>query len=134
MASGPPHVLAAIKLKYWIVQGLSAVCRELAKCMNCREWSAHTGEQIMVAPFDPLFTQVGVDYCGPLFVKQGKSEVKRYGCLFTCLTMRAVYIEIAHTLEADSSSARISVFSVKEESPRQYTAIMAPTLLARNES
>lgn len=134
MASGPPHVLAAIKLKYWIVQGLSAVCRELAKCMNCREWSAHTGEQIMVSPFDPLFTQVGVDYCGPLFVKQGKSEVKRYGCLFTCLTMRAVYIEIAHTLEADSSSARISVFSVKEESPRQYTAIMAPTLLARNES
>lgn len=109
--------------------------------MNCREWSAHTGEQIMVplpavrvAPFDPLFTQVGVDYCGPLFVKQGESEVKRYSCLFTCLTMRAVYIEIAHTLEADSSSARISVFSVKEESPRQYTAIMAPTLLARNES
>ena len=48
--------------------------------------------------------------------------------------MRAVYIEIAHTLEADSSSARISVFSVKEESPRQDTAIMAPTLLARNES
>ena len=48
--------------------------------------------------------------------------------------MRAVYIEIAHTLEADSSSARISVFSVKEESPKQYTAITAPTLLARNES
>ena len=55
-----------------------------------------------VAPTDPLFTHVGVDYFGPLFVKQGRSQVKRYGCLFTWLTMRAVHIEVAHTLEADS--------------------------------
>jgi len=53
-------------------------------------------------PTDPPFTHLGVDYFGPLFVKQGRSQVKRYGSLFTCLTMRAVYIEVAHTLEADS--------------------------------
>ena len=42
------------------------------------------------------------DYFGPIFVKQGHSEVKLYGCLFTCLTMWAVHIEVTHTLEADS--------------------------------
>lgn len=67
------------------------------------------GEQIMaplpsarVAPTDPLFTHVGVDYFGPLCVKQGHSRVKCYGCLFAFLTMRAVHIEVVLTLEADS--------------------------------
>ena len=91
------------------MQGLSAVHRVLASCMKCRNQNAHPGEQIMaplpvaqVAPSDPPFTHVRVDYFGPLFVKQGRSEVKRYGCLFTCLNMTAVHIEVAHTLEADS--------------------------------
>lgn len=77
--------------------------------MNCRERNTRPGEQIMtplpatrVAPFDPPSTQVGMDYFGPLFMKQGQREVERYGCLFTCLTMRAVQIEVTHTLEADS--------------------------------
>ena len=47
-------------------------------------------------PSNPPFTFVGVDYFGPIMVRQGRSQVKRYGCLFTCLTMRAVHIEIAH--------------------------------------
>ena len=50
----------------------------------------------------PPFTFVGVDYFGLLEVKQGRSHVKRYRCLFTCLTMRVVHIEVAHFLDTDS--------------------------------
>jgi len=49
------------------------------------------------------FCFTGVDYFGPLFVKQGKSHVKRYGCLFYVFNCyRAVHIEIACSLTTDS--------------------------------
>ena len=123
---GPSQVLAFIRQKFWIVRGLSTVRRILANYMNCRKQNARPGEQIMaplpsarVAPTDPPFTHVGVDYFGPFFVKQGRSQVKRYGCLFTCLTMRAVHIEVAHTLEADSFICAYQRFVSRRGKPKE---------------
>jgi hypothetical protein len=48
----------------------------------------------------PPFTYSAVDYFGPL--KQGRKELKRYGVLFTCLSSRAIHLEVSHTLETDS--------------------------------
>ena len=58
--------------------------------------------EVKLVPEKPPFTHVGVDYFGPLQVKQGRSRVKRYGCLFNCLATLAVHIEIAHSLDSDS--------------------------------
>ena len=35
-------------------------------------------------------------------VKQQGSTVKRYGCIFTCLKIRALHIELAENKETDS--------------------------------
>ena len=51
---------------------------------------------------DPPFTNIGVNYFGPFYVQQGHSNVKCYRCLFTCLVIGAVHIEVVNSLDANS--------------------------------
>ena len=50
----------------------------------------------------PPFTFVGIDVFGPFMVKVNRSEVKRYGCMYSCLVVRAVHIEMLRSLDTDS--------------------------------
>ena len=51
----------------------------------------------------PPFTCCGVNFFGLWYTKEGRKGLKRYGCLFTCMSSRAVHIETANPLETDSS-------------------------------
>nr|XP_039261992.1 uncharacterized protein LOC120338123 [Styela clava] len=48
------------------------------------------------------FENVGLDFFGPIQTKRGRVLEKRWGCLFCCLSMRAVHIEMAWTMDTDS--------------------------------
>lgn len=51
-----------------------------------------------VRPYVRPFTYTGVDFAGPFDVAIGRRREKRWICLFTCLTTRAIHIEIAKDL------------------------------------
>ena len=51
--------------------------------------------------FKPSFMCVGVDNFCPIEVKKGKSRVKRYGCIFICLSFRATHTEISNILNTN---------------------------------
>ena len=103
---GGTQVLAAIRRKFWILKSGTAVRRVIIKC---RKFNAKPEQQIMaplpvahITPEDAPFTSVSVDYFGPTPVKLKRSRVKRYGCIFTCLTMRAIHIGVSQDLSTDS--------------------------------
>ena len=72
----------------------------------CKRLYGTTLTQQMAAercePGKPALSYVGMDLFGPFYIKQGRSEVKRYGCLYTCFTSRAIHIEVLNSLETDT--------------------------------
>ena len=105
----PERLLADIRTEYWVVTGRRAVRRIANRCVKCKRLFSQPVIQIMAnLPSDRLavykhpFTNTGVDYFGPLRVKIGRRVEKRWICLFTCLTVRAVHLEIVHSLSAAS--------------------------------
>ena len=70
-----------------------------------------------VTPCVPPFSSVGMDCFGPMLVKSRRSQVKRYGFVFTCLAIRAVRIEIAHDLTTDSFIQAFTRFVSRRGSP-----------------
>lgn len=107
--SGLEHVLSLMREKFWIIGARAILKTVLNKCVDCRKRQAPTGEQKMadlpehrVTPDRPPFSFVGVDSFGPFMIKRARSLVKRYGVLFTCMTVRAIHLEVAHSLDVDS--------------------------------
>ena len=103
------HVLSQLQERFWIVNANSAARKVISKCVVCRRVRGRIGEQKMAdLPKErleadlPPFSNVGVDYFGPYVTKRGRSLVKRYGVIFTCMSSRAVHLEMAHSLDTDS--------------------------------
>ena len=55
-----------------------------------------------VAYNEPPFTNCGCDPFGPVYIKQGRKRLKRWGVIFTCLTVRCIHLEIVESCETDS--------------------------------
>ncbi|KAJ8705579.1 hypothetical protein PYW08_012625 [Mythimna loreyi] len=103
-------VVNNIRERYWITNLRSTVKTVAAQCQVCRiHRSKPTTPKMGDLPPARLevtrraFVHCGVDYFGPMEVAVGRRREKRWGVLFTCLTTRAVHLELAASLSADSA-------------------------------
>ena len=80
----------------------------LRKCVICRHLRGRLCQQKTVdLPRERLyqespFTYCGIDIFGTIFVKEDCKKMKRYGCLFTCLSSKAICIESTNSLSTDA--------------------------------
>ena len=112
---------------FWVIGLGHLVKRVIRSCVICQRLRGKPIEQKMAdLPVDrlspgPAFTGVACDCFGPFVVKNGRSCVKRYGLMFTCLASRAVHIEMVYTLSTDSF---LNAF-------KRFTSVRGPVSLLR---
>ncbi|XP_058816184.1 uncharacterized protein LOC131679471 [Topomyia yanbarensis] len=119
-------VMNEMQQKFHVPKLRSVVNKIVKKCMWCRVYRAKPIEprmaplpQVRVTPYVRPFTFVGLDYFGPLLVKRGRSNHKRWVALFTCLTVRAIHVEVVHSLSAESCKMAIRRFIARRGTPQQ---------------
>ena len=98
---------------WWIPCGKRLISTIIHKCVRCRKLRGSLQYQQMAdLPSDRVkigapFTSVGVDVFGPWSVvtrrtRGGQANSKRWAVLFTCLTTRAVHIELVEEMSSSS--------------------------------
>ena len=69
----------------------------------------------------PAFTNVGIDCFGPFFVVHGRKQEKRYGIVFSCMSSRAIHLEISHSLSTDSFISALRRFVARRGNVESIT-------------
>lgn len=125
---------------YWLIGGSSAVSNLISKCVTCRRLRGSLQTQKMSElPEDrlnpaPPFSYCAVDYFGPFYIKEKRSEVKRWGVLFTCMASRSVHLETVNSLTASAFINALSRFQSRRGPIRQLRSDQGTTFVgARNE-
>lgn len=78
------------------------------------------------------FTCTGVDLFGPMDITVGRRHEKRYGVLFTCLTVRAIHIELVPTLTTDSMMMALRRMAARRGWPKHLYSDRGSNLKGSN--
>ena len=108
------------------------VCRKIVRtvtrgCIVCRRHAEKPRPQMMgqlpmerVSP-DIVFENVGIDYAGPLYIKQGyirkPTVIKAYVCVFVSMSVKATHLELVSDLTTDAFIAALRRFISRRGKP-----------------
>lgn len=101
---GTQITTSLIRINYWIIGGRAPVRSFILKCVRCARYHQKRAQQFMeqlpperLTP-SRLFLNSGVDYTGPLQIKNWRGRnsriYKAWISLFVCLSTSAVHIEL----------------------------------------
>ncbi|GFR27320.1 integrase catalytic domain-containing protein [Trichonephila clavata] len=104
--SGVADTLIQVREKYWIPKGRQIIKSIIRKCFVCKKFNSRPGMQT-TAPLprvrieqSPPFAVTGLDFAGPIFVKNSKE--KFYILLCTCAVTRALHFELVTSLTTEA--------------------------------
>ncbi|GFV75166.1 integrase catalytic domain-containing protein [Trichonephila clavipes] len=125
--TGAEATLANIRNSFWIPSTRNVIRKILRTCITCRKRSAKGSQQLMAdlpaarVTACRVFSQVGIDYCGPFQLKtfSGKCRQIRkvYVCVFICFTVKAIHLEIVSDLTTEAFLAALKWFVARRGRP-----------------
>ena len=127
---GVASTAAKVRRRYWII-GVHRLAKTIKyRCVKCRSVDHKCESQKMadlpqerMALSTPPFHYCSCDYFGPIHVKISRNKTaKHYGVIFTCLSTRAVHLELA----VDCSTAEFlqvlrRFFAIRGQPARMFT-------------
>jgi hypothetical protein len=105
---GLEHTHCRLRERWWIVKGRQRVKAILSRCMKCKILKARPGTQVMSdlpecrLNVAQVFADTGVDLCGPFVVKSGRQGVKTWVVIYTCMRVRAVWLDYVKAIDVKS--------------------------------
>lgn len=120
-------IINELRQRYSIAKIRSSYARVRRSCQLCKNISAVPQPPAMaalppgrLAAFTRPFTHVGVDFFGPMEVSIGRRTEKRWGVLLTCLTIRAIHLELANSLSTSSCIIALRNFIARRGTPAVF--------------
>ena len=127
--AGVSHTLAQLRKQYWIPQGRATVKKVLRHFLICRKYEGGPFRLPAMAPWPrervskaTPFTYTGLDYLGPLYIKEKAETSKVWICLFTCLTVHAIHLEIIQDMSAYKFLLALRRFIARRGMPKEITS------------
>ncbi|XP_018368747.1 PREDICTED: uncharacterized protein LOC108764844 [Trachymyrmex cornetzi] len=110
--AGPQSTLAAVRQRFWPLAAKSVTRKIVRNCVTCFRTKPLMSQAKMgdlpaarVQPSKP-FQSCGVDYGGPLYIKEGRRRnarlTKAYIALLVCFTTKAVHIELVSDMSSEA--------------------------------
>ena len=108
--NGVKDTLSELRTKFWISKARKFISSDIKTCCICKKVEGPAYKcppapdlpSIRVA-FAPAFTHTGVDYAGPVFVKNIYNSQNMYKAeifIFTCASFRAICLELVPSCDA----------------------------------
>lgn len=119
-------ILNEIKMKFYIPNLKRQLEKVSRNCMFCKIKSAKITQPMMnslpierISPFIRPFSFTGLDYCGHYFIKNKRSTDKVWIVLFTCMSTRAIHLEVVNSLKSNNCLLAVSNFINRRGIPIQ---------------
>ncbi|KAL0881752.1 hypothetical protein ABMA27_001541 [Loxostege sticticalis] len=125
--AGPQLLLATSRHKVWVLGGRNLARKIVHDCIKCCRFSGKVKQPIMGnlpeqrLHADYPFSSTAIDYAGPIMILnrkgRGSTLIKSYLCIFICLAIKAVHIELVTDLSTDSFLSALHRFIARRGKP-----------------
>lgn len=125
--AGPQLLLANIRQMYWPLGGRNLSKSIVKNCIKCFKHKCQTVQPTMGqlpssrTHLKHPFLNSSVDYAGPVLIADRKGRgcrlIKAYLCIFVCLAVKAVHIELVTDLTKEAYKAALNRFVARRGKP-----------------